>query len=329
MAHDSPIERLMDEVRIRGESRMILGDDPTKVTEQQEQAVVEAVREYCERTGRKHAQVARSLGISPTTLSGVLNRNYKGDWQSIVLDLDRWLEAELKRDQAPKPTEFVWTKVAEEIRTVADICSKLCGIGLVYDRYGSGIGKTLALRAIAADTAGAAFVSMQTASASPVGVLRLVGKALRVDVSNTHQASVRAWMEAICKMLGGPGGRDAVVGAAAADRRDPQAVRPPGRRVAARPARPVRRDRVPATVVRHDGPTRLPGAVEGEGAWPGAPGPDQPPDQDLPGPARAGDRRADDGGEPLFSVEEVRKVFAKSKMRLAPDAVRYLTMLAG
>jgi hypothetical protein len=37
------------------------------------------------------------------------------------LDLDRWLEDELKREQAPKTTEFVFTGVAREIMAVADM----------------------------------------------------------------------------------------------------------------------------------------------------------------------------------------------------------------
>jgi hypothetical protein len=36
----------------------------------------------------------------------------------------------------------------------------------------------------------------------------------------------------------------------------------------------------------------------------------------------------DDSGPPLFSVDEVRAIFAQNKMRLAPDAARYLARLA-
>ena len=38
--------------------------------------------------------------------------------------------------------------------------------------------------------------------------------------------------------------------------------------------------------------------------------------------------RGGDGGEPLFSLEEIRKVFGKGKMRLAPDSAKYLMILA-
>lgn len=34
------------------------------------------------------------------------------------------------------------------------------------------------------------------------------------------------------------------------------------------------------------------------------------------------------GGEPLYTVEEIRQVFARSKMRLTSDAARYLLALA-
>jgi hypothetical protein len=33
-------------------------------------------------------------------------------------------------------------------------------------------------------------------------------------------------------------------------------------------------------------------------------------------------------GQPLYTIEEIRKVFARNRMRLTPDAARYLWMLA-
>jgi len=44
--------------------------------------------------------------------------------------------------------------------------------------------------------------------------------------------------------------------------------------------------------------------------------------------ADGGDGGGPDDGEPLYSVDEIRRVFARGKMRLAPEAVRYLWLLA-
>lgn len=317
----SQMDRLRDQARILGESRMILGDDAAAVTDEQQVQVTEAVRAYCLRVGRKHAQVARAIGVSAAVVSQVLSRTYKGDWQAVVIALDRWLEEESKRDAAPKPTEFVWTKVAEEILTVAEICSAQGCIGLVYDRYGSGIGKTIALQAIAADKPGAVYLSVQTAAATPLGVLRQVGKAVRAEVSNTHQASVRVWMDAVCRVLAGSG-RLLLVDEIhkLCGLKDDKALH-------------VLRDLHDATGCPQlwCGTTDLV-AYLGQGKARGR----EPLAQirsrigisrDLR--ERVGEGPDGGGGQPLFSIEEVRKVFARSKLRLAPDAVRYLSLLSG
>lgn len=317
--NDSAMDRLKDQARILGESRMIRTDDPDAVTEEQYVQVTDAVRAWLVRTGRKQTYIARAIGVAATTLSSVLGRNYKGDWQTVVIGLDRWLEEELKREQAPRPTEFVWTRVAEEIQTVAEICSTQQCIGLVYDLYGSGVGKTIALQAIASEKPGAVYVSVQTASASSLGVMRLLGLAVRADV-NPSRARVREWMDATVKVLAGSGRLLLIdeIHKLCGEKHDR--------------ALHVLRDLHDATGCPQIwcGTTDLV-AYLGQGKARGK----EPLAQirsrigisrDLR--ERVGDG-SDGGGQPLFSIEEIRKVFARSKLRLAPDAVRYLSRLAG
>ncbi len=188
--------------RIMSSTRTCRHDDPAKVTLEESRTVIEQVRRHMDSTQLSNIYVARALGMSPSTISQVLNHKYAGDSKSIILDLDRWLDDEVKRASSPKPAEFVLTSVAREIQAVADLASQMNGIGMVYGQ--AGIGKTLALRAVAADKPGSTFVSLETVSATPQAVIEAIGRAMRVSPGNRY-ASARHWFEAIKLALRGSG----------------------------------------------------------------------------------------------------------------------------
>jgi hypothetical protein len=168
------IDRLSEGARVIGATRVIRDSDPAKVTRDQAAAVGEAVRAFRARTNVSWAFIARSIGVGAGTLSEVLRDCYAGNWQQVILDVDRWLEDEHKREQAPKPAAFVWTRVAEEIRTVAESAIALKTIGAVYGP--SGVGKTLALQAIHADKPGSVLLSIETAAATGPGIIEAPGQ---------------------------------------------------------------------------------------------------------------------------------------------------------
>lgn len=150
-----------------------------EVTRDNAQAVIDLLHEYKKRVRVSDAFIAKSLGVAPSTLSQVMSFKYAGDWQSIIRDLDRWHADELQRESAHKPTEYVETAVAKEILTVAGFAVKLRTIGLVYGP--SGIGKSLALKAVADEFPASVYVSMESAATSPLGVLDAISRALRID----------------------------------------------------------------------------------------------------------------------------------------------------
>lgn len=316
MNDERPIDQLIQRTRIRGNSRMILHDNPQKVSDDDARAVIDQLKEFCMRTGRKYAQVARSLGCSASVLSQVMSFNYNGDWQSVIMDVDRWLEDEAKREAAPKPTEFVLTRVAEEVMTVAEAAITLKCIGLVYDVYGSGIGKTLALQAIAAEKPGSIYISIETANATPAGVLKLITAAIRLPLvpyatAGAHFAAIKKALkdsgrlllvDEIHKLCGGRNDDALNVLRDLYDKTEIPMLWCGTIDLAAYLERRAARGREPLAQIRR----RI-------------------------GISRDLRERAEEGtgpGEPLFSVEEVRKVFARSKMRLAPDAAKYLAMMA-
>jgi DNA transposition AAA+ family ATPase len=279
---------------------------------------------YQEATGLKTREIGRALGIGSGAVSDVLLRLYVGPWQETVIDLDLWLEQELKRQRVPMPTEFVTTRVAEAVMTVAEVASALKGIGVVYGW--AGIGKTTALQAVAAQKPGAVFTSIKTTSATPLGILQQIaaGMGLR-DVYNNNQRGMQTRLEQMLK--GTP--RLIIIDEIhkLCGTKDDKTLH-------------VLRDLYDATNV----PMLWSGTIDLVAYLDRQQAKGREPlaqirsricvARDLCDMAGAGGGGDDGGGAgagagaPLYTVEEIRRVFAKCQMRLAPDALRYLSKLA-
>ncbi len=296
-------------------SRTIRHDDSEKVTPQDREAVATAIRAYLAHRALPCSYLSRDVGVSASTISQFLKGTYKGDWQRLAIDLDLWLEVQMNRDAAPRVAEFVQTGVAREIALVASIAADLGGIGMAFGD--SGIGKTLALRAIEAERPGSIYVSIEQVGTTAQAVIEAIGRAMKVNPGARYVSS-RHWAEAIKARLRGTGRLLIVDQIHKLCGVDPQ-------------------DRALfALCDLHDltgapqlwvGTTDLVGYLErGEGRG----------KQSL---AQIRSRivvcrdlheRSSDGGqgEPLFTIDDVRKVFARNKIRLAGDAARYLMKLA-
>ena len=87
-----------------GQSRTIRHDDADRITADEAIVVIEKVKAWRD-AGGKYAAIARAINVNSSVLSQCLHQNYPGDWRSVILDLDRWLEDEEKRQAAPRPTE--------------------------------------------------------------------------------------------------------------------------------------------------------------------------------------------------------------------------------
>jgi DNA transposition AAA+ family ATPase len=255
------------------------------------------------------------LSISAGTLSQVLTGVYKGDWRRVVLDLDRWLEDELKRAESPKPAAFVLTTVAEEILTVAQAAIHLNGIGVVYGE--SGIGKTWALKAVCEEKPGAVYVSLDTIKSQVSGVVHAVCDA--VGIRGLGKVSSRCAYDALVSRLKGSG-RLIVIDQI--------------HRVCT-----GKTDRPLYTLADLHDATGCPmlwcGTIDlVEYLARGERGGREPLAQIRRRIAICRDlheRTVGDRGRPaekLFSVEEVRQVFARSRIKLTTDGADYLCRLA-
>ena len=313
------IDKLGDQARVVGASRVLRdGVAADAVTAEQRAAVIAAVNDYAFDTGISRSAIAKSLGVSPATLGLFLKGNYKGNVGQLSIDLDNWLESQLRRDAAPQPSTFVWTKVAQEIRTVGNVAATLGTIGLVYGPETSGTGKTLALRAIAAEQPGAILVTAEKLTSTAGTLITSIARALRIGTSSAwnHLAFQR-----VKEQLAGTSrllmvdqvhnlctGRDDRALFMLADLHDatgaPQLWCGTTDVVAYLNRGQARGRETLAQIRRRIGVAR-----------------------DLMERTRGGPD-GDGPGEPLYTLDEVRRVFARNKMRLTPDAARYLMALA-
>jgi DNA transposition AAA+ family ATPase len=308
-----PIGHLVNESRVRGAARVLAdGTKAEAVSAEAAHQVTAAVVDYLTEKGMSRAELAKAIGVAASTLGQVLAHKYPGKWREVVLDLDRWLEDQQKRDAAPRVSSFVRTKVAEEILAVANAAITLQTIGLVFGP--SGAGKTMALEAVSAEKPGSVMVTVEKLNATASGLVKAIGRAMRMAdgqcqylyqriktaLAGTPRLLVVDQIHNLCN------GRDDRALYVLADLHD--ATRAP----------------------QHwCGTTDLVGYLD-RGQAKGH----EPLSQIR---RRIGicrdlsERTRDDGGgpgEPLYTVEEILQVFGRGKMRLATDAGRYLQQIA-
>jgi DNA transposition AAA+ family ATPase len=193
MFDDAPVARdtLIGRERIRGASRMIPeGTDAASVTPEQIATVVSDVTLFlnAHKKSIDRAAVAKAIGYSPGVVSEFLNGKYGGKAGQVAIDLEAWLVEEEQRRQRPSTTQFVWSNVAEEIKATASYCVDYQKIGLVYGPDTSGIGKTTALQAIHQELGPrrSTLVTIDKVDANPTALLRKITAAMRLtDGSRT------------------------------------------------------------------------------------------------------------------------------------------------
>ena len=294
------------------------GADPESITDQQADGVLARVNAYrlAKQPPMAIHRIAKAIGCSNSVLSQVLNKRYPGDFRSVVIDLDQWLESQLKRDASPEVATFVWTSVAREIMTVAKVAATAKKIALVYGPETSGIGKTLALKAIAAEMAGSVMITITQTNRSIGTLLQTICRAAKLDDSGSFDAK----MQRIVRLFDGTprlliidqihnlcGGKNDkafylltdIYDATGAPQlwcgtSDINAYLDRGQQRGADPLAQIQRRMIMCRDLMQ---------------------------RTLP--------RGDGGrGEPLFTLDEIRKVFGRHQLKLATDAQDYLYKLA-
>lgn len=180
---------LIDRARIRGASRMIKqGTDAKDVTPEQIQQVQQDVELYCKANNVARKAVAQAVGYSAPTISEFLRGTYNGNAAQIAIDLDDWLVEEEQRRGKQQQPDFVWTNVARHIQSIAAYCLDLKKVGLVYGPETSGLGKTTALQAIHQELGPrrSALITWMKGDANPTAVLKKILGALRLENTGSN-----------------------------------------------------------------------------------------------------------------------------------------------
>lgn len=297
------------------------GTDPTKVTDEQCGEIIALVKAFAEKHTISQAAIGKAIGMKGSTISEVLSGKYRADPRAILLQLDAWLEREIKHLNAPTTTQFVWTSVAEEIRTVARTVEQLNTIGLCYGPDTSGIGKSMAARAIHEETPGSIFITVDKVHATRSGLIRTIAKAIWPGKTDRWVQRCGTIYDQIIEKLHGSRrlmiidqihnlrftkGDDPFYTLAdiyEATDRAPQLWLGTADIAAYFNRRSAKMDESLAQIRSRITITR-----------------------DLM--LRAMPKDSGGRGEPLFTVEDVRQMFARNKIRITPDGIRMLWQLA-
>ena len=147
-SNDRAFELIGQDGRVARTARML--DANERLQPNQRKDIAERVLRFIDEHGITQATVARECGISTTTISEVLRNQYKGKTSDRQLvKLHNWLELAARRENIIRSRTFVETSVATEILQVAGIVAETCRCGVIFGP--AHIGKTLTLNAIVGD----------------------------------------------------------------------------------------------------------------------------------------------------------------------------------
>ena len=301
--------KLADQARIMGEARMLLDDQP--LTDEIKTLILQRLAEYLKRTEKSQEWAARSMGMGAPTLSQVMSSTYPGDVEKQIRAIDKWVEQQVLKESAPKPSGFVKIKIAEQIFGVARWIQKINGIGLIHGP--AGIGKSITLQAVRAETPGSCYFSIRTAGQSKLSVLDGLARALRVPGMKMTANMMQDQIEGLIKDTGRLLIIDEIHKLAGRSNDD---------------ALHALRDVHDATgcPMLWSGASNIATYIETQKAR------FEPLDQiasrvkfwlNLTAIANQ-----EDGGPGLYTIEDIQKWCAKRAIRITPDGVRYLQMIA-
>lgn len=272
------------------------------------------VTEFCRQEKLSQTELARMVGVSPTVVSEVLAEKYAGDAAAVQAKLENVIELASARRLNPSGREFVTTGVAREIFAVLKSMTTVPDMHLAAITGPSGLGKTMALKAaLAAEFRTGIYVQANDSCRIPSTLYRALLLAAKVRGLHDKLNPARAFELLETKLSNSR--RLIVIDEAENLRMDAINGLRQLHDATGCPVVLVGRPPLISTLRRSVKDDRIGGSLLGrlDLEW------------DLT--ARTRDR-AGKGGQPLFSQSEVTEMLAKFKVRVAKDALRWLTGLA-
>jgi len=298
------------------------GTDAAAVTEEQIKTVAQDVEVFRQLHKIGKNQIASALGMSAGVIVEFLKGTYRGNKAQVAIDLDAWLVEEEQRRSRPATTQFVWTNVAQEIKGVANYALDKRTISLVYGPDTSGMGKTTALQAIHREMGArrSALLTIDKVDANPTGLLIKLCAAVGKDRSGSNRVRFTRVVEAL-KGQGDVGRSFVLLIDQVHNLREAKGDKPLY----------ILADLYDATKAAQlwCGTADMLGYLERQQSRQGDESLAQIrrrifPRVDLMASLRAG---GGDGGEPLVTVDQVREMFAKNKLKIQTTATRFLCRL--
>ncbi|MBN1489968.1 MAG: AAA family ATPase [Phycisphaerae bacterium] len=299
-----------------------------ELTEEIRAEIVGRAEVYQRATGASRVDLARLCGVSVYVLGMALQgdsgrqgeRNRRDD---VLRSLDAALAREAARANAPAKGEFVTTGVAREVFAIVKTVDLRGGMGVVYGP--SGIGKTLALRAVMAkDFPSGLYVEINDSCKAPLHFYRTLLRCIRTGSALPGRVAGASHNEGVCTLAAG---FSAIVARLAGSKRlivaDEADALPADTLNAIRqihdatgcPVVLAGRPLLVAKLKRSQRDERIGGSIVGRICI----------QRDLLARSQKTGGR---DGERLFSVEEVAEMLGKYTVRIERGAIKFLTDLA-
>lgn len=144
----------------------------------------ERIKGYMERTGCSQGAFARRAGIAESSFSKFLAGTYI-NMTKIANQADEFLDKEEQRCQVVSSGDlgFARTTISEKVMGVLEYCNIQRSLGVIYGD--AGIGKTFTAKNWAEGRSDVYFVTVSPAFSKAKSFLRLLAKALRIEVTGT------------------------------------------------------------------------------------------------------------------------------------------------
>jgi hypothetical protein len=166
------------------------GTEAAAVTEQQIRDVSIDVETFAKDHKISRREIGKAIGYSTGVISEFLAGKYLGTKGQLAIDLETWLTEEEQRRARSQTTQFVWTNVAQEMKAIAHYCLDYQKTGMVYGPDASGIGKTTAMVAIHQELGArrSTLVTIDKVDANPSGLLRKICRGIgRPDYGHNRE----------------------------------------------------------------------------------------------------------------------------------------------
>jgi len=173
------------------------GTDAAAVTPEQIRQVADDVEAFCRAYKVQRVVIAKAIGYTGGVISEFLNGKYAGNEGKIAIALDEWLVEEEQRRSKQQRTVFVETAVVKQIFSVATYCLDFRKVGLIYGPETSGLGKTMAMQAIYQKMGPrrATMITIDKCDANPTGLLKKIIAGMRLENTGSNAQKMRRIVE--------------------------------------------------------------------------------------------------------------------------------------